>query len=185
MCRNPNITRIQFAAALTTLCALVGGCGKPAVEENGPSYAELVVTYNAELAMLDRLEKKKEELIRKHQSGLRPASADSLRALEGLLGSASELNTPLDPNDITGVEGLLDRVADRMQTAHDVAGQLADAVASESGEKTKTPEEVQRNKELTGQFNKELTAIDKEIVAQKARVERAREARDAAEAKRQ
>ena len=67
------MNRYSSHVALPSVFATSGflclfGCGGPTAER-GPSYAELVTIYNAELQSLDRLERKREELISKTQGG--------------------------------------------------------------------------------------------------------------------
>ncbi len=67
------------------------GCQQAAeVKEDEPSYAELVVTYNAELEALDRLEKKRTELIEEHEKKSMPSADDALRMLQGVLETATD-----------------------------------------------------------------------------------------------
>ena len=185
---NSFTERITIGAVF--LCMFATGCSEPPVEERGPTYAELVATYNAELALLDRLEKKKQELISQREAVLRPPPMDTLSALQGLLGSAAELGNQLDPN--ASPDDLLDQVAERAEATEKIGAQLLDALASDGAEDTgegeggdsaaaEAPEPDPRQQELTDQFNRDLAALEAEIAKQRVRVARARAARDAAE----
>ena len=145
-----NVALLSVFAVSVFVCLI--GCSEPAPEESGPSYADLVTVYNAELQSLDRLERKREELMAKHEAALKPST---------------------DPNE------LLDRAVEHAEKAQDLTSRLLESVSSAA---EPTEEEIQKRAELTEQFERELAAIDEQIVEQKARVDRAREARDAAEA---
>jgi hypothetical protein len=168
-------------------CVFVVGCSKPVVDE-GPSYAELVVTYNAELEALDRLEAKREKLIEQFAAATAPtASADTLTALEGLLKTASDLKDSTNP-DTSDPNELLENAAARTEGAEEIAGQLLEGLLggeSDAAEPEPTPEQAAAAAERKAAFEAELAKLDTEISKQQQRVERARQARDAAEAKSQ
>lgn len=164
------------------------GCFQPVIE-SGPSYAELVVTYNAELEALDRLEGKRDKLIKEYAVASAPdTSADTLSQLEGLLKSASDLNddTNLDTN--SDPEAVLDDLTQRSEEAQEVAGQLLDGLLGGESDASKpepSPETAAAAAERKATFEAALMKLDAEIAKQKERVDRARQARDAAEAKSQ
>jgi len=178
-----------------TLCGFFIGCGAedspPA--ETGPSYSETVVTYNAELETLDRLEAKREKLIAAFAAASLAssnASVTTLPQLEGLLesakgikdGNSSEL--PTDPNE------LLDSLSERNADASEIAEQLLGGLLGGSGQdespaapRELTPEEKAAAAERKATFDDELASLDQELGKQKQRVDRARDARDAAESR--
>jgi len=167
------------------------GCAQEAVE-TGPSYADLVVTYNAELATLDRLEGKREKLVADYAAATKPPEPpapqlgggleDLLKAASGLASESGEIDPTADPNE------LLDQLADRSGSAQDIASKLLEGLAGEDGDPAAaaepaeapepTPEEIAKKSE----FEASLAELDKEIAEQKTRVQKARDARDAATA---
>ena len=166
--------------AIALIAVVTIGCGGDVVD-NEPTYAELVVTYNAELEALDRLENKKQELIEKREAQLRPSVDDAVKALGDVLTTASELTREVDPDAALAPEAALDRAVDNAQNARDVASQLFNSVSQEPSEESE--EDAAKRTEATAEFDQQLAALDEEIEKQKQRVERARQARDAAESK--
>ena len=181
---------IQFDSLVGTVLLLaIIGCGQPPVD-TGPSYAELVVTYNAELEALDRLESKREKLTAEYAAALNPpASDDALSQLEGLLQSARGLQTDVDPTT-ADPNALLDQLAGRTESAEDIAGQLVDGLlggqsnefGAEGSVVEPSAEQAKVLDELKAKYEPQIAALDKEIAEQRLRVDRARAARDAAEA---
>lgn len=167
------------------LCTCFAGCGQP-VTDTGPSYAELVVIYNAELETLDRLEAKREKLVAAHSAASKPeGTADTLSQLEGLLRSARSVNETADPDAIVDPDVLLDRLSKQSGEAQDIAGQLLDGLlgGDGSGEISEAdPEVAAAIERQMAELEAELENLDAEIGKQKDRVRRARAARDAAEA---
>ena len=172
--RNVALLSITVASSLVGLV----GCSPPAAKESGPSYAELLSIYNSELQALDRLEGKRDELIAMHQAALEPPTEDAAQTLDSLLSSANEAVKQIDLEGVTDPNELLDRAVEHAAQAGEVASGLLESVTAAA---EPTEEELQKQAELTAQFERELAAIDDEIAAQQARVDRAREARDAAE----
>lgn len=176
------------------------GCTQTPPAETGPSYADLVVTYNAELESLDRLESKREKLAAEYAAAIAPPSdgLGSLGQLEGLVEAAKQLQseggidpTTVDPNK------LLDQLAERSTDAGGLAGQLLEGLTGEkpAEQEGEAPEGQVENAEaettdngtaaldeIRKKYEPQLAALDKEIDEQKARVQRAKAARDAAEA---
>ena len=153
------------------------GCAD--VADSEPSYADLVVIYKTELESLDRLEKKKEDLIAKHEAQLRPSPDDAVQALTDVLTSASDLVREVDPDAVLDPNAALDQAIESAQKQQDVVSQLFDSVTQPPADESE--EEVARRAEITAEFEKQLAALDEEIEKQNQRVERARKARDAAE----
>ncbi len=165
---------------LIVCCAIIGstlGCGSPPAK---PSYADLVVIYNAEAQELDRLEKKREELLAKIEAIVHPPqNDDAADVLKGILAAADDLrkqnedqnedNVPADPNE------LLDRTLENTDQARKLASQAVDAAMQSS-----TPKDAVDEEQLAA-LQKELDELERTIDEQKARVERARKNRDAAE----
>ena len=153
------------------------GCAD--VADSEPSYADLVAIHNAELSALDRLEKKKQELIANHEAQLRPSSEDAVKALADVLTTAGELTREVDPGVPLDPNAALDQAIESAQKQQDVVSQLFDSVTQPPADESE--EEVARRAEITAEFEKQLAALDEEIEKQNQRVERARKARDAAE----
>lgn len=153
------------------------GC---APAETGPSYADLVVIYNAEVEALDRLEAKREKLILARAAAVRE-SKGALPNLQGLLDEVTQLKEQTldaDPNAV------IDDLANRSGRAEELAGQLLEGLLQ--GTRTEAEEDDPADAEPSSDdqaevFARELDTLNNEIEEQRARVERARKARDAAE----
>lgn len=159
---------------------LFPGCGPQAKpEKKGPSYADLVLIYSTEVAALDRLEKKREELIKKHEAQLRPSTDKTLELLGDALTSAISSDMSTGAEDAADPGAMLDRLAENKQKARDDAAKLVDSLKAKPVEDKAT---LKQREALDKQFKEELASLDEEIERQKQRVQRAREARDAAEA---
>ena len=177
------MNRYSNHGALLSVLATSGflclfGCGGPTAER-GPSYAELVTIYNAELQALDRLERKREELISKHQASLGPSAEGAAKAIDALLSSANQAGKQLDLDGVSDSNDLLDRAVEHAEKTQDLTSELLESVSSAA---EPTEEEVQKQAELSQQFERDLAAIEQQIAEQKTRVDRALKARDAAEA---
>lgn len=183
-------TTFFFAILVAAIC----GCSTSPVD-SGPSYSELVITYNAEMESLDRLETKREKLVAEFENAkksLVPAvktSGDSL-APEELLKTAramlaeGEIDTGADPN------ALLDQLAERSGNAGELTDQILGMIGEKPAEqeaavREPTEEELAAIAAVKDKFEPRIAELDKEIEDQTARVKRAREARDAAEAAQQ
>lgn len=187
---------MKFSVAL--LIAITG-CSQTPPAETGPSYADLVVTYNAELASLDRLESRREKIAAEYAVAIKPPSEGlgSLGQLEGLVEAAKQLQSEggIDPNTVDP-NALLDQLAERGNNAGDLAGQLLEGLTGEksagnqsaaeaeedAGDESATDEQAAALDEIRAKFEPQLAELDKEIDEQKKRVDRAKAARDAAEA---
>ena len=174
-----NIFLVALAISVLGLLGLTPGCGgPPSAEQIGPSYAELLSIYNSELAALDRLERKREELIQSHEAQLQPSTEEALEALNALLSTAGAAGKELNL-DTADPDELLDRAVEHAEKTQEITAQLLETASSQA---EPSEEEAQRRAKLTEQFERELAALDAEIAEQKERVDRARAARDAAEA---
>ena len=164
--------------------AALQGC-RPTKVDPQPSYADLVVIYTAELEALDRLEAKRKELIQDYAAlSASQAPADAVATLEGLLDSAKSLKDDAATNASTDPNAQLDELVDRHEEARGVAQQLLDNVRTgQSSATAPEPEEVAAVAERKAAFEAALEKLDAEIAKQTERVERARQARDAAEAR--
>ncbi len=175
-----NGSTAALALVVSGLLWITPGCGSPAaVQPAAPSYAELVTIYNAELASLDRLERKRVDLVDRHEAALQPTVEDATAALGALLTSATEAGNQLDLGNSGDPNDLLDAAVAHAEATQGIA---AEALAAASATNEPSEEKAQQNAELTKQFEAELAALDVEIAEQKSRVDRARAARDAAEA---
>ena len=178
--------RTLVAAAWATVTLIAAGCGGDVQQdEAGPSYADLVVTYNAELATLDRLEQKKETLIQKIEAVGLPTEEDALKLLDKVLTSdltsSGNLTSSGDEavNDAADPYAALDQAVQRAQDAQDATRDLLGSIGKQQAT---TPEQTTENKQIKNDLSRELEALEKEIATQRQRVDRARQARDAAEA---
>lgn len=156
----------------------LSGCVKV---EDKPSYAELVSIYNAELETLDRLEKKRAERVAEYEAQLQPQEDEALQALSSLLGSASEARRegaselPADPN------AMLDQAIANAEQMEKSAAELLEAAAGQAGSRPPDRESIEAL--YSEEFKAKLAELDQQIAEQQARVDRARQARDAAEPK--
>jgi hypothetical protein len=171
-----SIVRLSLVAGVGLF---VSGCGGGAVH-NQPSYADLVVTYNAELETLERLERQRGELVVNFQRQLMPGTEDAVKALTDVLAATTGANLPESGKPLTP-DRALDLAVESAERTGQATSQLLEAAnqATQAAGEELTPEQAQLKKE----FEQQLAALDKEIEEQKTRVERAREARDAAESK--
>ena len=179
--------RTLFAAAWATVTLIAAGCGgEVQQEEAGPSYADLVVTYNAEMATLDRLEQKKETLIQKIEAVGLPSSDDALKLLDKVLTSGLTSSGDEAAGDAAGDAAdpfaVLDQAVQRAQEVQDRQTAARDLLGSLGSQSATTPEQSAENEQIKNDLSRELEALEKEIAAQQQRVDRARQARDAAEA---
>ena len=168
--------RTYLVLAVAGITVTTIGCAT----DNEPTYADLVAIYNAELSALDRLEKKKQELIANHEAQLRPSSDDAMQVLSDVLTTAaSEFTREADPDAGLDPNAALDQAVENAQNTKDVFSQLLDSVTQPPADESE--EDEARRTEMTAEYEKQLAALDEEIEKQKQRVERARQARDDAE----
>ena len=164
---------------------LLFGCAEPVAP--GPSYAELVVTYNAELETLERLEAKREKLVAANATDGRSASG-AIGSLDDLLEKAKVLKEGASADLPTDPEALLEHLSEGSGEAHELASQLIDGLLGggegKAAKPEPTPEEIAAAAERQAAFQAELATLDEELAKQKERVERARIARDAADSQR-
>ncbi len=89
----------HYAVLTAIVLALVSiGCStqEPAPVANEPSYADLVVTYNAELTALDRLEGKRKEMITEYEQRNMPKPEDAVRAITDAINTATKSGESAD-----------------------------------------------------------------------------------------
>lgn len=148
----------------------VSGCGPMDLTvQKKASYADLVVTYNAEVQTLDNLEAKRKALIAEHSS---LAQQQAIQAAVDSIGSASQPST--NPNEA------LDQAVAAAEMQAKLQKGLLNSLDQPSGSQT-NPAAAEEN--LPAELKAKLAELDAEIAEQKLRVERARAARDAAETK--
>jgi len=159
---------LRSTRILVSILALSAvGCGPTEINvTKKTSYADLVVTYNGEVQTLDTLEGKRKNWIAEYASQVQ---AEALKSAVSSLESAAKQIVPGNPNDA------LDRAVAAAETQ---AGLLEKLGQSSTGT---TPSAA--NIEYPEELKRKLSELDAEIAKQKERVERARKARDAAEAK--
>lgn len=143
---------------LTLIGSIVPGCTSP--EPAGPTYSELVKTYNAEVETLTALETKRGKIIADF------VTEQQQKAVAGALNSLTQGPLP------TGADKLLDQAAELAQKQQEELAKSA-ANAGAAMDSSNFPQALAE----------QLKPVDAEIAAQKERVERAKKARDAAEPK--
>ena len=175
----------RIATCLSVVTAMVAtvGCNQPVVE-SGPSYAELVITYNAEMETLDRLERKREELVKAYTEAEIARKADSKSlSLDDAMDVAKRMASEIRESDVpANPDALLGELAKRTGGVDEVADKLIGGLLGESKDEPKlTPEEIEANEKRQSEHEDKIAKLDEEIAAQKERVDRARAARDSAE----
>jgi hypothetical protein len=176
MIRKAHVTLLVVVGVIL----LGAGCGAKTDDvDSKPSYADLVVIYNAELESLDRLERKRADLIAQYQK--QPGTnADAVaKSLAEILGTARDIEQQSQSVETTDLESMADQAIEDTEQAKQVATDLLDAIAqpATTDEQANSPEQQAREEE----FKRQLAALDADIAKQALRVERARKARDAAE----
>ena len=163
-------TEVQLALAL--LAFAVSGCGPMDLTvQKKASYADLVVTYNAEVQTLDNLEAKRKAMLAEHAS---LAQKQAIKAAVDSINSGSPGNVSTNPNE----------ALDQAVAAAEMQAELQKGLLNSldpSSQSTSAPAIAED--ELPTELKTKLAEIDAEITEQKQRVERARAARDAAETK--
>lgn len=178
-----SLNRVGVLAFAMLLSGIGCSASKEAPKEVGPSYAELVIIYNAELETLDRLERKRKELITEYETQNRPPTQDAqaqeaLKSLTNLIGSAGELNREMGATPPADPNAALDKAVSDAEKAQQVASQLLQS-ATQASESDAGSQPIVYSEE----FQQQLAALDAEIEAQRQRADNARQARDAAEQK--
>jgi hypothetical protein len=154
---NTFITR---TVCLLVLWSIVGCEPAEITIKKKESYADLVVIYNAEVQSLERLENKRKEVLASIASR---NQEDAVKALAGSLGSLGAGATSGNPND----------ALDKAVAAAEAQAKLLNQAANNSSQASMSEEDKAK-----------LAEIDAEIAKQRERVEKAKAARDAAEANR-
>lgn len=164
-------TYVAVAASIVLVTSV--GCQ---TEQSGPSYADLVVIYNAEAESLDRLQRKRADRVAEYEATLAPSGDAAVAALGQLLGDV-KANPPADlstadpdellDNAIANAENLDAKAEEMLAAASQSAGKPMDRSAIEAM--------------YSDEFKAELATLDAEIAKQQARVDKALADRDAAE----
>jgi signal transduction histidine kinase len=161
---------MRSVSLLGLLLASTLGCEPPEINiTKRASYADLVVTYNAEVQTLDNLEGKRKALLSEFAS---QAQAEALQSALNSLGAATSNGIPSNPNDA------LDQAVKAAEAQAKVQSGLREKLGQPSGSK-----EAVDVSTLPPALKQKLEELDAEIAKQKERVERARIARDEAESK--
>lgn len=160
-------------ALFTAAIVLAGAVGCGSVQEK-PSYADLVVIYNAEAETLERLERKRADMVAEYEATLAPSPEEALQTLLGNLSEAGdEANVEgTDPGDE------LDQATDYLENAEARTAALLEAAREQAGKAT---DRATIESMYSEEFKARLAEVDAEIAEQQARVDKARAARDAAE----
>lgn len=169
--------RILCAGLLATLVLSLGCAQK--VEK--PSYAELVSIYTSEAQELDRLERKRADMVAEYEATLQPSGEQALEALTGMLGEMSTAQGDAPKLDATDPNELLDQAVANAENMQEQTGKLVDTLAKQSGAGPQGRAAIEAM--YSDEFKATLAEIDAQIAKQRERVDRARADRDAAEAK--
>lgn len=156
------------AALLSAVVMTNAGCGPTDITfTKKPSYADLVVTYNAEVETLDKLDEKRKTLIADYASqAQRKAMETAVKSIQS--GDANRV--PDNPN----------QALDQAVAAAEMQSQLQSGLMDGLGLSTDSAESTADYPE---ELKSKLTELDAEIASQKERVQRAKDARDAAQPK--
>jgi hypothetical protein len=152
------------------------GC---APTESKPSYADLVVIYNAEAQELDRLEHKRADMVAEYEATLQPSEEDALQAIAGALGGIGEATGDGPKLDATDPNELLDQAIASAESVGAQTDALLEAAAKQAGNRSANRESIAAL--YSDEFKAKLAELDSQIASQRKRVEKARAARDAAE----
>ncbi|MCC7334921.1 MAG: hypothetical protein IT422_07490 [Pirellulaceae bacterium] len=157
-----------IAVLLSAVVIANAGCGPADFNfTKKPSYADLVVTYNAEVETLDNLEEKRKSLIADYVGQLQ---RNAMEAAVESIKTGDAKRVPENPNQA------LDKAVAAAEMQAQLQSGLLDGLglSNESAESTADyPEELKSK----------LAELDAEIASQKERVQRAKDARDAAQPK--
>ena len=165
------ISSMRSVSLLGLLLASTLGCEPPEIDiTKRASYAELVVTYNAEVQTLDNLEGKRKALLTEYAS---QAQAEALQSALNSLGAATSNGIPSNPND----------ALDQAVKAAESQAKVQSGLREKLGQSTSGSKEEVDISSLPPALKQKLEELDAEIAKQKERVERARIARDEAESK--
>lgn len=162
--KSSYLVAVLLSAAVIT----DAGCGPTDITfTKKPSYADLVVTYNAEVETLDNLEGKRKSLIADYfgqiQKNAMKAAVDSIKTGDAKGGADN-------PN----------RALDQAVEAAEMQAQLQSGLMDGLGLSTDSAESTA---DYPDELKGKLTELDAEIASQKERVQRAKDARDAAQPK--
>lgn len=144
----------------------------------GPSYADLVTIYNEELETLDRLTSQRDKLQTQRTVLTEPSKREKAsNMLQGILEQAEALKSQNEEKLPADANALADRAIENANQAKVIADQALNAIAAsgngnDDGGADRTAE--------IAKIDAELAKLEKEIEAQQARVDRAKEKRDAA-----
>ena len=157
------------AAVLVMLVVSTGaGCGPTDITlTKKPSYADLVVTYNAEVELLEKLESKRKTLISDHYA---QAQQEAIRTAVSSIETGEAQTIPSDPN----------QALDRAVAAAEMQAQLQSGLVEGLGLSSNSEESEATYPE---ELKSKLDALDAEIADQNERVSRAKNARDASSPK--
>ena len=168
--------RLAWVLSCLFLPLATTGCGNQPTAPPTPSYADLLVIYNAELEALDRLESHRDKLLARYHALKEPpktvAARDMLKGLLDQAGEAKRQNEDALPAD---ADALLDRALENANQVEAIASQVLDAATAP------TPEVSAAKQQQLDQIQGELERLAQQISGQKKRVDRARDARDAAD----
>ena len=163
--------------AVAVLCFCIGcSSSKEEPKSDEPTYAELVVIHNGELQALDRLERKRKELVTEYEAKHRPEGEVTLKSVADLISSAGAASKEGSAAPSTDPNVALDQAVENAEKAQQATSKLIETMAQAGGE-------GEGQVVYSEEFQKQLADLDAEIAAQQARVDRARQARDAAEQK--
>jgi signal transduction histidine kinase len=162
---------MRSVSLLGLLLASSLGCEPPEINiTKRASYADLVVTYNAEVQTLDNLEGKRKALLAEYAS---QAQAEALQSALNSLGAATSNGIPTNPND----------ALDNAVKAAESQAKVQSSLREKLGQSPTNSSDAMDISTLPPALKQKLEELDAEIAKQKERMERARIARDEAESK--
>ncbi len=154
------------AVLLSAVVIANAGCGPTDITfTKKPSYADLVVIYNAEVETLDNLDEKRKSLIADYFS---QEQRNSMKAAVESIKSGDANRVPSNPN----------QALDQAVVAAEMQAQLQSGLMEGLGLSTDSAESTDDYPE---KLKAKLTEVDAEIASQKERVQRAKDARNAAQ----
>ena len=161
------MTSFRWVQVLLSLLAFTAlGCGPTEINvTRKSSYADLVVIYNDEVQALDSLEAKRKNLIAEYSE---KAQAEAIKAAMNSLESVAKSTNVSNPNNA------LDQAVSAAEAQEQLLKKLEDSRGTSS---------PNANSEFPEELKRKLSELDAEIANQKERVDRARNSRDAEEAK--
>ncbi len=156
------------AVLLSTMVIADVGCGPTDITfTKKTSYADLVVIYNAEVETLDNLENKRKSLVADYFG---QAQKEAMKAAVNSIQTGDANRVPGNPN----------QALDQAVAAAEMQAQLQSGLMEGLG---LTSDSADAAADYPDELKAKLKDLDAEIASQKQSVQRAKDARDAAQTK--